>query len=901
MARVGINTGSTANDGTGDSLRAAGGIINSNFSEIYSQLGDGTNLSATWEKTSAGINSTANVGIGTTNPQFQLEVGYAGVADTSLFVHGNARVTGILTVGASSIVIDGSKNEVLIGTGVSLNGTTGIISATQVYAGGTLLTGGSGGSADSFWVEEGSTGITTTKNVGIATDSAPSALTVGGQSLFLGITTFRENVILSNPNSGASNNLNFGGDVYIDQSSGDTFTFQINTGSDTNTTDGSFVFRNTEPNTDPIPDFQLDALRIYTRGDYWNGMVRSYTDFHADQNAFVGGDLQVGAASTLIGAGNTLGSFKVGAGGTVISTSASGLVGIGSSVPSVELDVSGNVSVSSSVTAASFHGDGSKLTGVVASGTGVVVKDGGSLVGTAGTINFADNISVSTLSGAAVTITVSAASTADVRTNTFAASGVSTFSGHVGLSTSLNVAGIVTAGDGLRIPGGTFLNTRLELGDSQEFSFQYNTSSTKGIVRVSSQDLDIEAKNIGLYPNNGENGVLAKQNGAVELYYDNSKKFETSGAGVTVTGTVISDQLSVSGITSLGTDGGARFIEIDNDTITFKSNDNNATISGTGYGGLSISPGDSSDSVTIGSYAIFKSNGNVTLNNGGQGSTQVMGPLDMREDFYNTVGVTSVAQLRTTSLQVSGISTLTGHVALSTSLTVAGISTFDVNSSQSVEFRNTSNSARVAVNMDGSWPRIQFISDDNDTASISGDSNANMIIAAGNTLNLRANTSETVLQADGNTDIYASDVKKLAVTSGGIEVAGIITALSGVSTFYGDVSKAAAGRWYLGAGAGNTSYFFTGIGFTSVDYAHNPVIHLARGQRYEFVNEMNAHPFQIQSGSVGGDPYDPGVTNNGSQNGTIAIEVPFNAPNQLFYQCTSHSGMAGTFTIYPSI
>ena len=78
-------------------------------------------------------------------------------------------------------------------------------------------------------------------------------------------------------------------------------------------------------------------------------------------------------------------------------------------------------------------------------------------------------------------------------------------------------------------------------------------------------------------------------------------------------------------------------------------------------------------------------------------------------------------------------------------------------------------------------------------------------------------------------------------------------------------------------------------------------MHLARGQRYEFVNEMGAHPFQIQSGSIGGDPYDPGVTNNNASSGTIAIEVPFNAPNQLFYQCTSHSGMAGTFTIYPSI
>ena len=738
MARVGINTGSTANDGTGDSLRAAGGIINSNFTEIYSQLGDGTNLSATWEKTSAGINSTANVGIGTTNPQFQLEVGYAGVADTSLFVHGNARVTGILTVGASSIVIDGSKNEVLIGTGVSLNGATGIISATQVYAGGTLLTGGSGGSADSFWVEEGSTGITTTKNVGIATDSAPSALTVGGQSLLLGITTFRENVILSNPNSGASNNLNFGGDTYIDQSSGDTFTFQINTGSDTNTTDGSFVFRNTEPNTDPIPDFQLDALRIYTRGDYWNGMVRSYTDFHADQNAFVGGDLQVGAASTLIGAGNTLGSFKVGAGGTVISTSASGLVGIGSSVPSVELDVSGNVSVSSSVTAATFYGDGQYL----------------SNIGTA--------------------------ATADVRTNTFAASGVSTFSGHVALSTSLNVAGIVTAGDGLRIPGGTFADTRLELGNSQEFSFQYNTASTKGIVRVSSQDLDIEAKNIGLYPNNGENGVLAKQNGAVELYHANSKKIETTGAGVTVYGTTQTQQLNVSGLS------------------TFNSN------------------------IRFDATGLFPYS--ETLNFGSNTSQE--GQLFATSEYF---------------------------------------------------YINSSADNGVYVQTNGF---IELKSGTGSDKYIEMNSHPN-------------HNGEVSLYYDGN--------KKLETSSSGIEVAGIVTAISGVSTFYGDVSKAAAGRWYLGAGAGNTSYFFTGIGFTNVDYAHNPVMHLARGQRYEFVNEMDAHPFQIQSGSIGGDPYDPGVTNNGSQNGTIAIEVPFNAPNQLFYQCTSHSGMGGTFTIYPSI
>ena len=45
------------------------------------------------------------------------------------------------------------------------------------------------------------------------------------------------------------------------------------------------------------------------------------------------------------------------------------------------------IDVTGIVTATQFKGDGSGLTGIVASGSGVIVKDGGSTVGTAGTIN----------------------------------------------------------------------------------------------------------------------------------------------------------------------------------------------------------------------------------------------------------------------------------------------------------------------------------------------------------------------------------------------------------------------------------------------------------------------------------------------------------------------------------
>ena len=44
MARQGIGTGTTPNDGTGDTLQSGAIKINENFSEIYNQIGNGTIL-----------------------------------------------------------------------------------------------------------------------------------------------------------------------------------------------------------------------------------------------------------------------------------------------------------------------------------------------------------------------------------------------------------------------------------------------------------------------------------------------------------------------------------------------------------------------------------------------------------------------------------------------------------------------------------------------------------------------------------------------------------------------------------------------------------------------------------------------------------------------------------------
>jgi len=121
---------------------------------------------------------------------------------------------------------------------------------------------------------------------------------------------------------------------------------------------------------------------------------------------------------------------------------------------------------------------------------------------------------------------------------------------------------------------------------------------------------------------------------------------------------------------------------------------------------------------------------------------------------------------------------------------------------------------------------------------------------------------------------------------------------SEISVNWGTVpSLTAEARWTLGAN-GTTDYTFTGVGFVST--TNDPVLYLARGRVYEFVNNAGSHPFEIRV-SNGGSAYNDGVVNNGASSGIIRFEVPFNAPNTLYYQCTSHSGMGNVINIYPSI
>jgi hypothetical protein len=72
-----------------------------------------------WSETNAGIYTTGNVAIGTD---------VVSTGSTALWVQGDARITGILSVGTGTITLDPTENTIRVGTGITLDATNNIVS-----------------------------------------------------------------------------------------------------------------------------------------------------------------------------------------------------------------------------------------------------------------------------------------------------------------------------------------------------------------------------------------------------------------------------------------------------------------------------------------------------------------------------------------------------------------------------------------------------------------------------------------------------------------------------------------------------------------------------------------------------------------------------------------------------
>lgn len=130
MARQGIGTGTTPNDGTGDTLQSGAIKINENFSEVYNQIGNGTTL-----------------GVGVTFDGLHIVSGVTTLAGSAV-LSSDLTVSGITTLGFVT-----SSNSSTAGVSTAFNGFISAASTTAVQitlSGSTLIFTASGIGSTSF-------------------------------------------------------------------------------------------------------------------------------------------------------------------------------------------------------------------------------------------------------------------------------------------------------------------------------------------------------------------------------------------------------------------------------------------------------------------------------------------------------------------------------------------------------------------------------------------------------------------------------------------------------------------------------------------------------------------------------------------------------------------------------
>jgi hypothetical protein len=132
MAKQTVNVGVTDNDGTGSTIRAGGQIINSNFTEVYSTLGDGSTITFDLSGATNGQALVYNSSTG------KFEPGTAAVS-SDFIISGDG--------GADQTISTGDTLNVQGGTGITTTGvatdtlTVAIDSTVATLTGSQVLTG----------------------------------------------------------------------------------------------------------------------------------------------------------------------------------------------------------------------------------------------------------------------------------------------------------------------------------------------------------------------------------------------------------------------------------------------------------------------------------------------------------------------------------------------------------------------------------------------------------------------------------------------------------------------------------------------------------------------------------------------------------------------------------------
>jgi len=507
--------------------------------------------------------------------------------------------------------------------------------------------------------------------------------------------------------------------------------------------------------------------------------------------------------------------------------------------------------------------DGSALTGIVASGTGIVIKEEGTTIGTASTINFVGTGVTATFSSGIATVSITATG------GSGSIAGIDT----IGTSTfnNLSVSGVTTVAAGsVSAPSIT------PTGDSNTGIF-FPSADTIAFGEGGAEALRIDSS--------GRVGI-GTTNPTSKVHVVGDGKF----TGIVTATTFISENSS-----------GTPKIESPNNlnlnavTVAISTD---VTIGGQVTSNIIVGAGKSVGIGTTNPTSRLHVIGNSIITGVSTfGSSNGIGTV--------TIGIGTTALLVQGNARITGILTIgQGTITIDGDTNFLGLGTATSTGDQnSLSLFSTESDPPGATSFRISGPLHRIVFQGLEVGLLNGTFTSGQYgISASNELAIFTNSSEKVrVTSGGNVGIGTTNpTSKLTVVGSGTSTSQLfVTGVSTVgvvtgATYFGDGSRVVDGRWTVAA-PGSSAYTFSGVGFLAT--TSNPVLYLTRGRVYEFViTSGGSHPFQIRTSS-GGSAYNDGVTNNGATSGTLVFEVPFNAPSTLYYQCTNHSSMGNTINI----